>query len=68
MSNLRKKTCVHSSGHSFEPEVVKLCQNGFPKNLEGLILGHVRSKTRSLCQILEKPCLTQEGTVLIQRS
>ena len=31
-------------------------------------LGHVGSKTRSLGQILEKPCVHSRGTVLIQSS
>ena len=33
-----------------------------------LKLGHVGSKTRSLGQILEKPCAHSRGPVLIQRS
>ena len=38
------------------------------KSRSNLKLSHVRSNTRSLCQILEKPVNTLEGTVLIQRS
>ena len=54
--------CVHSSGNSFDPKFMKLCQNINHHNVKsGLKLGHVGSKTRSLGQILEKPCVHSRG-------
>ena len=48
------KPCVHSRGHSFDPKIIKLCQNS-------LKLGQVGSKTKSLGRILEKHCAHSRG-------
>ena len=51
----KKKTCVHSRGHSFDPKFIS-----FVRMLISIIsksslkLGHVASKTRSLGQNLRK--------------
>ena len=50
------KPLVHSRGHSFDPNFMKLCQNHYrKKSRPGLKIGHVRSKSRSVGQILVKP-------------
>ena len=62
MSNFRKKKqqqlCFHFRGHCFGLVVMKLCQNVYIyRTRPSLQLGHVGSKTRSLGQIVEKPCV-----------
>ena len=48
-----EKPCVHSRGHIFSPIIMKLGS----KSRVSLKMGHVGSKTRSLSQILGKPCV-----------
>ena len=51
--------CVHSRGHFFSLIIMKLGQNVcLIKSRTSLKMGHVRSKTRSLGQILEKHLCT----------
>ena len=53
-----EKPCVHSRGHIFSPILMKLCQNVFLDEISDKFANEsVRSKTRSLDQILEKPCV-----------
>ena len=41
---------------------MKLCQNvNFHKSKSSWKLGHVGSKTRSLCKFIEKPCVNSRG-------
>ena len=32
LGQIIEKSCVHSRGHSFDPKLLKLCQNVMPKN------------------------------------
>ena len=60
------KPCVHSRGHNLEQKFMKLCQNvNSHKSKSNLNGGHIRSKTKSLGQIVEKKNImyTREGTV-----
>ena len=46
---------------------MKLGQNVcLDKLLDKLIMGHIMSKTRSLGQILEKPCVCSRGHIFSQ--
>ena len=50
--------CVHSIGHIFSLIIINLVRMFvLLKSRISLKMGHVRSKTRSLGQILEKPCV-----------
>ena len=63
------RSCVLSRRHSFDPVFMKLCQNVYlhqMSNTKLVTLGE--SKTRSPCQILEKPCVHFRGHVLMQSS
>ena len=45
-SDLGKKTCIHSRGHSFDPNFMKLCQKVYLHPIQGTIktgLGRVKS-------------------------
>ena len=58
----RKKTCVNSKRHSFDPSswnFVRLFIIIISRS--SLKVRHVRSKTRSLGQILEKPSVPYKG-------
>ena len=70
LGQILQKTCVPFRGQIFSPIIMKLCQNVFLdeisdefKNGSCLVkkLGQVRSKTRSVGQILEKPCVCSRG-------
>ena len=62
-SNLRK-TFECSLGHIFSPIVMELGQNVYlDEILDEFKMGHVRSKTRSLGQTLEKPCVCSGGQI-----
>ena len=54
--------CVHSSGNSFDPKFMKFARMLIIiMSRSSSKLGHVGSKTRSLGQILEKPCVHSRG-------
>ena len=63
--------CVRSRGHIFCPIVMKLGQNvcldeisdELMKSRMSSKMGHVWSKTRSLGEILEKPCVRSRGHI-----
>ena len=62
LGQILEKPCVHSRGHSFDLNFMKLYQNANDHNVKVKVkLGHVGSKTRSLGQILEKPCVHSRG-------
>ena len=56
-------TLVYSRGHSFYPFCMKLCQNVHLQKISmpEFKIGHVRSKTRSLGQFIEKLCVHSRG-------
>ena len=62
--------CVCCRVHTFHPMLMKLGQNGCLRTSFTSILkmGHVESKTKSLCQILEKPLHPVEATFSVQYS
>ena len=66
LGQILKKPRVHSKRHSFDPKFMNLCQILIIMLIiiisrSGLKLGHVRSKTRSLSQILEKASVPFKG-------
>ena len=55
---------VNSRGNIFNPIIMKLRQNVCLDEIsDDLKMGHVSSKTKSLGQILEKPCLRSKGYI-----
>ena len=58
-----EKPCVHSRGHIFSPIIMKCRMFVLIKARTTLKIDYVGSKTKSLGQILEKPCVyTLEAT------
>ena len=67
LGQISEKPYLHSRGHVFSPIIMELGQNYFlMKSQTGLKMGHVgscRVKTRSLVQILEKPCVCSRSHI-----
>ena len=55
-----EKPCLRSRRHIFSQIIMKLGQNLIKPNMK---LGLIRSKTRSLGQILEKPCVCSRDQI-----
>ena len=56
--------CVRSRGHIFSPIFMKLGRNVCLDEISNeSLMGHVRSKTRSLGQISEKPYVQSRGHI-----
>ena len=59
--------CECSKGHIFSPMITKLGQNVCFDEILNSKMGHVESKRRSLCQVLEKSCVyALEATFLVR--
>ena len=59
LGQIIEKPCVHSRGHSLDPNFMTLYQNySAHKSKSSSKLGHVGSKTRSLGQIMKKTLCT----------
>ena len=66
---MKLNSSVHSRRHNFDPICMKLCQNVcHDEILDILKLDHVRSKSSSLDQILEKTFLHSKGLKVLFQS
>ena len=67
IGQILEKHCIHSRGHIFSPIIMKFGQNDCLDEVlnecESVKMGNVGSKTRSPCQILEKPCVHSRGHI-----
>ena len=67
LDHILEKPCVHSRGYIFSPIFMKLGQNVCHDEIldekKKKKKTHVWSKTRSLGQILEKPCVGSRGHI-----